>query len=388
MQPEMIPSEYIGYYAKERTRHSKQVSMIRYLSIVTEKRITDLDVQWIEYIQNPDQVRHDLMSFANRPETRHMAPLTIRNYISAVESYLSDCCGISLTTLQKLMRKRNRAEKIRVISHEAEPTREMIRTILAHCDERTTAEVLIIISGGLRIHEVVNLRHEDVKLDQSPVPVVIRAENAKNGLERMTYISQEAVEALKAYYRVRELHIKRAAAKTAHTSPSFVYDEDKIFPFSTQGERTKLNTAIKKAGFDQRDPRTHRFMVHFHLYRKMFLTEGKRVAAPEYVEAWAGHTGYLSESYHRPTADQQVKEYLKAEAALTVNVPEDYEKIKVEQASEIATLQQTNTHLLAQLTALQAAVEDMQKEQERITIAQISGFPRRLPHDDPDISDV
>lgn len=73
---------------------------------------------------------------------------------------------------------------------------------------------------------------------------------------------------------------------------------------------------------------------------------------------------------------------------LTINVPDDYEQIKVEQASEIANLQQTNTHLMAQLTALQAAVEDMQKEQERITIAQISGLKRRLPHDDPDISDV
>jgi len=388
MQPEMSPSEYIGYYAKERTRQLKRNCMMRYLSIVTEKPITDFDAQWIEYVQNPEQVRQDLISFANHPGTRHMAPLTIMTYLSAVESYLADCCSISLTNLQKLMRKRNRAEKIRVVSHEAEPTRGMIRAILAHCDERTTAEVLIIISGGLRIHEVVNLRHDDVQLDRNPVPVVIRAENAKNGLERTTYISQEAAEALKAYYRVRELHIKRAAAKTAHTSPNLVYDDEKIFPFSTQGERTKLNTAIKKAGFDQRDPRTKRLLVHFHLYRKMFLTEGKRVAAPEYVEAWAGHTGYLSESYHRPTADQQVKEYLKAEAVLTINVPDDYEQIKVEQASEIANLQQTNTHLMAQLTSLQAAVEDMQREQERITFAQISGLPRRLPHDDPDISDV
>lgn len=113
------------------------------------------------------------------------------------------------------MRKRNRAEKIRVIGHEAEPTREMIRAILLHCEERTRAEVLITISGELRIHEVVNLRHDDIRLDLIPVPVVIRAENAKNGLERTTYISQEAAEALRACYRVRELHIRRAAAKTA-----------------------------------------------------------------------------------------------------------------------------------------------------------------------------
>lgn len=54
----------------------------------------------------------------------------------------------------------------------------------------------------------------------------------------------------------------------------------------------------------------------------------------------------------------------------------------------LSALQQTNTHLMARLTSLQAAVEDMQREQERITIAQISGLPHRLPHDDLDISDV
>lgn len=75
MQPEMSPFEYISYYAKERTRQLKRNCMMRYLYIVAGKPITDFHAQWFEYVQNSEQVRRDLVSFANYLKTRHLAHL-------------------------------------------------------------------------------------------------------------------------------------------------------------------------------------------------------------------------------------------------------------------------------------------------------------------------
>lgn len=373
MIPAMLPSEYLGYYARESTRMSLQNSLRRYITYVTGEECTDVDASWSNYLNERDAaaIASDLMNFYRFPGVSDLAPLTVITYLSGAEGYLRDTCEISLTPLQKRLRRKRTPERPRPLTQDAEPSREMWQAILRHCDERTSAELLIALSGGLRIGETLKLQHADVDMTKVPTEVHISAKNSKNGLARTTYISREATEALKSYYLVRDAHI--ALAKCKSFSSKHDYNTDLIFPFAKSGELGKLRAALIKAGYGDLDPATGRGKVHFHLARKWFLTTAKSVAHPEYVEAWAGHEGYLASAYHRPTSKQDREEYLKAEVALTINVPEDYQQIKLDQSAELDELRKNNERLTSMLHILQSQLETMQMQQKELMVAHRMG---------------
>lgn len=332
--------------------------------------IADLDDQWLDYLRDAsvEDVANDLINFCSRPGVSTLTPLTISVYVSTARGYLLDACGIQLTPIQKRMMMR-KFPKPRPVTEDAEPERSMWRDILMHCDVRTSAELLIALSGGLRIGEVLGLRIPDVDMDQVPTVVKIPSEISKNGLSRITYISAEATDALKLYYKSRDAIIITAEKRLFRSER----DRDLIFPFKPKSEQAKLNVASFRAGHGARDPRTRRRKVHFHLARKFFLTEAKTAAHPEFVEAWAGHAGYLASAYHRPTARRDREEYLKAEPALLINVPEDYYRVKVEQANEIIKLQTASAdqqrvinRLLDELTRVRDRQDMMVTTQIRI----------------------
>ena len=81
-----------------------------------------------------------------------------------------------------------------------------------------------------------------------------------------------------------------------------------------------ISDATVRAGYTERDRRTGRYKVHFHLWRKYFLTQAKRHANSAYVESWAGHSGYLASSYHRPSDEEDRAEYLKCELDITIHI--------------------------------------------------------------------
>ena len=341
MIPAMLPSEYLGYYARESTRMSLQNSLRRYITYVTGEECTDVDASWSNYLNERDAaaIASDLMNFYRFPGVSDLAPLTVITYLSGAEGYLRDTCEISLTPLQKRLRRKRTPERPRPLTQDAEPSREMWQAILRHCDERTSAELLIALSGGLRIGETLKLQHADVDMTKVPTEVHISAKNSKNGLARTTYISREATEALKSYYLVRDAHI--ALAKCKSFSSKHDYNTDLIFPFAKSGELGKLRAALMKAGYGDLDPATGRGKVHFHLAR----------------------------AYHRPTSKQDREEYLKAEVALTINVPEDYQQIKLEQSEELDELRKNNERLTSMLHILQSQLETMQMQQKELMVA-------------------
>jgi len=389
MIPEMMPNEYIAMYAKENTRYQKQFALRRFLKVYLGHDVSDLNPAMQEYLQRDDkQVVQDLVGYHTHPSIHQLAPKTKSLYTSLVITYFEDCCDLRLSNLQRKIARKSMAEKVRAVTVNANPTREMIRTILQHCNERHTAEILISASSGLRFGEILQLEHGDIDYTTSPVTIHVRGETTKTGDPRTTYLSAEAVDAVKSYYRVRDAMIKIRDHHNRRPQPESDMDDKLVFPWSQTNEGALILRSIKNAGYTERDKRTGRYRVHFHILRAFFLTQAKRRAGVPFVEAWAGHAGYLASSYHKPSVEEDQDEYLKCEPDITINIPDDYLKIKQEQNEQIASLQQTNTHLAAQLTVLRMAVEDMQREQERITLAQISGLPRRLPYDDPDVSDV
>ena len=72
-------------------------------------------------------------------------------------------------------------------------TKEEIKTLLDHASFESRAKILLQSGSGFRISELITLRKSDINTDLERYTATIRAENAKNGIERTTIISSEAM---------------------------------------------------------------------------------------------------------------------------------------------------------------------------------------------------
>ncbi|MBN2734699.1 MAG: site-specific integrase [Methanomicrobiaceae archaeon] len=364
MEPELLPSEYLDFYNKKSSRYNNQLALKKYLEVVTGNVVEDLDSAWCQYLQNPEtKISTDLLKYDALCKSRNYTPNTIIQYLSAVERYLRDGCNFELSHRQKRMRK-NRLPKRVNITRDIALDSEMIKQIISGADARLRAEILIGCSGGLRISEIVGFRISDIDLTKSPVELFITANVAKNGIARLTYISDEAADAVKAWLKIREMSMQSSASRIKNYS----LNNESLFPYSKFNEIFRLNKRLKDIGMYSRDENTGRSKITFHSFRKFFTSQFKLAGNPTVAEALTGHEGYLDASYRRiPEAEMQA-EYLKAMPRLMIHVPEDYYKIKVEQASEIAKLQISAADQQHVINQLLDELRQLRKQQEIMSI--------------------
>lgn len=381
--PEMLPLEYVGMYGKQTTRQVKELGIRKFLEIHLGRRLekAELDTAMQEYLSSNDksQIINHLIHYHSNPEVQKLAPNSRQSYLSAAEIYFADCCHIRLNGLQKKFRKRNATERVTTITQEYNPTREIIAEVLSLCDVRHRAQVLICASGGLRIGELLRIRTTDIFLEEVPVRIEIPGNITKNGLPRRTFISAEAADALRAYLRTRDDMLMRLRVNSRRVYKDFKPDESRVFPHSDTFESEQMHKIVARSKYCEVDARTGRQMFHFHSLRKFFLTQAKKHASPDFVEAWAGHAGYLSSAYHRPSLEEERAEYLKCELDLTINVPEDYLRIKIETAEEIDLLKTSNL-------AMQETIGRLRDEVRLLTMQQ-RAVPTISPFLIPDAED-
>lgn len=355
-------------YGKQTTRQVKELGIRRYLEIYLGRKLTaaELDDAMVEYLTAHDnaQIANHLIHYHSRPEVQALAPNSRQSYLSAAEVYFAECCHVRLSGLQKKFRKRNSTEKILSITQEYNPTREIIADVLSLCGVRHRAEILICASGGLRIGELLHIRLSDVFLDEVPVRIEIPGSITKNKLPRRTFISTEAANALKAYLQTRDEMLQRLRINSRRVHHDYSPDASRIFPHSDTYESEQMRQIVSKSQYNGIDERTGRNMFHFHSLRKFFLTQAKKHASPDFVEAWAGHAGYLSAAYHRPSLEEERAEYLKCELSLTINVPEDYLRLKLEHQNEIEQLREVSLAQQEMLSRLQDELRLLRNEKQ------------------------
>ncbi len=308
----LLPSEFLSYYSRKTTRQTYKTALQRYLALTLGKTVTDhtLDLLWTTYLAESETITADLIAFPEkcRIRTPSFAPKTINLYTQIVLMYLREC-GIEPDHHQQRRLKKTRP-KNRPISRETELTRDTIQTILHHADVRQRAEILIAVSSGMRISELLSITLDDLTLTADPVEIYIPAAISKNETARTVFISREAADALRAWLITRR-HIQK------HTKDGTSPDK-RVFPYSVTNETARFNRTLRRAGTYRIDTKTRRSMIHFHIFRKFFLTEFKLAASPDVAEELAGHTGYLSEAYRRISRQTMREEYHKAEPQLTI----------------------------------------------------------------------
>lgn len=206
---------------------------------------------------------------------------------------------------------------------DADLSLEDLKKIVELAGVRERAIILIAASSGARASEVLGLHLRDLHLDKVPAEIVIR--EAKDGSDRVSFISQEAMAAIKAYLAVRSDYLSLSEARNGKVDPRL------LFPVGYPRLLAVFTRLVEKAGLAQEDRRTGRRTVHFHSLRKFNLSALKADGMPEIIaEGLAGHTGgYLSEAYARVPVQTQAQEYLKHEGAVSIYRSVGTEKLEM-----------------------------------------------------------
>lgn len=208
----------------------------------------------------------------------------------------------------------------------------------------------------MRIGEVLGLEPDDVDLDNGIVYVRRSNQNrksTKNQRERITFLTDEAIFAIREWMAYRDTWVDQACRKLNGQVKANNYDS-RIIPATNNTIQEAYTRGLKKAGLFERDPETNWCTITSHSLRKYFHSQLKTAMPAEMVESLMGHEGYLSGAYRRYSVEQLQAEYDKACHLVSLSSPENLPAIKADlqsQAEISRTLVGENVRLKQQLDA-------------------------------------
>jgi integrase len=342
-------ADYLKHYSNTTTSSCIACAVYHFLDHIYGKhrkgnRVTNEEKTHYEklvdkYLKEKRNYSDDMAGFVISLQTR--PPLSARQTFSLVQGFFS-YYDLELSTKElKFIRHKLPKGNVRTVDKDMDT--ETIRVILQHLDVKGRALILVLASSGMRIHETLSVTLDDIDFKSKPVCITIRGENSKTGDNRITFISDEATQAVNEWLKVRADYIKSSAnrnnglVKTGRGAAKTDYDDGRLFPFSDQNASALWNNAITKAGLLSRDKSTNRKQLHYHQLRKFFISQLSLIVSKEIGEMLAGHAGYLTDAYRRYTKKQLAEEYLKGQHLITIQTPKELQEIESEFKAKMQT---------------------------------------------------
>ncbi|MCX6690965.1 MAG: tyrosine-type recombinase/integrase [Methanoregula sp.] len=309
---------------------------------------------------------------------QNISPLTARNLFASVNNWLQYNDTIVTANQLKFIRARMPKGKVQTIEDEMDIV--TLQKILLHCDLKLKALILFLVSSGCRLGETLLLNIDDIEINGDGIGKVnIPGSITKTGDPRLTFISSEAVNVLKAWLTIRPAYMESARNKANGlngTRPDPATD-NRIFPLGEHTAIASWNLAIEKAGVSRRDRTTGRKTLHLHMTRKFFRSQIALKIPVDIAEALMGHGAYLTDAYRRYTKKQIAEYYKKGESVLTILSSGDISEVREQLESTTKDLQATkqggertasalsgvvleNQELKTQLEQMRAEILEMQ----------------------------
>ena len=259
------------------------------------------------YFKKKRNYENDVITYWKKLQEK--APKTRKTRMSVIRVFLEENNVLIPNKTWKKLSKRSKGK--RAITIDKIPTHKELRQILQHGDIMSRAITLIACSSGMRIGEILSLIPNDIDFKSNPTKINIRGEITKSGDPRITFISNEATEVLKEWFKVRDEWFKVAIEKTRGVNKKNP-DDKRIFPIDYSSYDRKWMRLLKKSGLNERDMSSKYHVFHFHTIRKFFETRMSYSGVPEAIyQQLEGHEGYLNGAYKRYTEDELRNYYLK-----------------------------------------------------------------------------
>jgi len=239
---------------------------------------------------------------------RKLRSKTINNYFHAIKGFFEyEDIELPETKLKKITRAMPRVCKE---SYDRAPTPEEVRKIVGHAGAKAKAAILMLASSGLRIGELKQLKVDHIDVNNKPTKIIVEAVHTKTRQPRITFITEEATNALKDYLGER-----------FNDSDSLIFLLPDGRPTTEQALRKQIGRAIDKAGLKKKKTGSFTNEIHVHCFRKFFKTRLTNAEMPDVItETLMGHLNQNDRSYDRTTEEELAEAYLKfGESALTIS---------------------------------------------------------------------
>ncbi len=209
----------------------------------------------------------------------------------------------------------------------------MVLRVLHNSNSKLQTAILVAISSGLRIGELVQLKLSDIDFNSNPTKISVRGNATKTRQTRETFITSESTKSLKDYL---SRYFGWSEDNNSHLQETFIFG-----PTTNKGRRSKkpgFNVESAKLAL-QKSLRIHvgdipdlditnengYKAIHFHAFRKYFRTTVGNVCGRDFAEALMGHGFYMDVYYQLPEPKKR-EMYLDAEPHLTVSDFTEVEK--------------------------------------------------------------
>lgn len=371
-------ADYVKNYSNRGTQQGYYTAMYHYLDFIYGKqrklyRVNDAEREKYEklidkYLKEKRNFSEDMTNFVvslhNRP------PMTARHLFNGVKEFFS-YYGKELPS-KDFKFIRNKVPKGNARTVEKDMDIDTIRVILQHVDVKGRALILVLASSGMRINEALSVTLDDVDLESVPAVINVRGETTKTGDTRMSFISAEATQAVNEWLKVRPQYIKTSATrnnglvKSGRGNLKSGEDDGRLFPFTDQNASVLWENALTKAGLLSIDKSTKRKQLHYHQFRKFFISQLSLMISKEIPEMLAGHSGYLTGAYRRYTKKQLAEEYLKGQHLLTIQAPKELQEIESEFKAKMQTHSEIIENLVKKNISLEKEIASIKEEQERL----------------------
>ena len=315
----MKPIEsFLSTYAAPASRDNRKYGVHLFLTMMYPDDPADYKEKAARYLAAETNHLHDMARYNTYMVEKGKSKLTRRNYVQTVKSFLMhhghriDAQDWKSQVLKKL------AKGTRGATREIPLTKETLREILAHAPLQLRVLVLVLCSSGMRLGECLQLKFSDVDLKVVPARVTIRASTTKTEETRTTFLSAEAVEALRVWQGAIPSYLERAGKR--YFQAGRIADPGRVFPFGRETARTMWGDALARTTVkDEKDPQTNRRRMRLHSCRRFFRTQLPLGGTPaDVAEALMGHEEGLTAIYRTHTDADLARFYLMGEPAVTI----------------------------------------------------------------------
>lgn len=193
-----------------------------------------VDIKPTKYFNNGRDYDDDLIKFwRSMPK---IAPCTRACRITTVKNFMEENdIIIKRKTWKKIKHQKKSTPQLK----DHVPTVSELKQILIHAGCKERALFLTLASSGMRIGEALSINLDDIELKNNrgdllePAKITIRQDISKNDTPRITFVSNEARDALIEWLRIRDQYLKEACenVRTLHLINKDPNDP-RVFPFS------------------------------------------------------------------------------------------------------------------------------------------------------------
>ena len=234
--------------------------------------------------------KSDIEAFIEHEQDRHLMLSTVRTKLHCVNAFLGYAIDAGVVRAEVLAR-RIRLKKPETLPRAMDPD-DVKQFIFGIDNPRDRAMIMVLLRTGMRIGELLNTKMNDLHLKDRKIDIY---EGEKNRQGRVVYLSDDAMDALNAWLKIRDVR------------PAFLFFAQGRRSMAYSTARLIFEQYIAKAGLAHKGYSLHALR---HTFASELLNAGMRI---ECLQPLMGHTSLdVTRRYARLTDKTREEEYFRA----------------------------------------------------------------------------